>query len=321
MEWLALNDALRDSWDKIEGWMTGAIRALPNLIVAILILVAFFYLARFLRDLIFRLLGRVSEYSAVNRLLSTLAFVALILVGLLVSLSVLNLSTAVTSILGAAGILGLAIGFAAQDTVSNLISGVMISVRRPLREGDLVDTNDTFGVVDQVNLRATVVRTPTGQIVFVPNKDVFQNRLTNYSRSGQRRVDIACGVSYGDDLAKARRVALEAIGALENRVQGRDVELFFNEFADSSINFTLRFWIDFSRSQADYLAAQSDAIMALKQAFDENEITIPFPIRTLDFGALGGVTLSEELNAADEAAAEMERRDAGNRDSRRDAPR
>ncbi|MGI9037531.1 MAG: mechanosensitive ion channel family protein [Gemmatimonadota bacterium] len=302
-----MNDALRDSWDKIEGWMMGAIRALPNFIVAILILVVFFYLARFLRDLIFRLLGRVSEYSAVNRLLSTVAFTGLILIGLLFSLSVLNLSTAVTSILGAAGILGLAIGFAAQDTVSNLISGVMISVRRPLREGDLVDTNDTFGVVDQVNLRATVVRTPTGQIVFVSNKNVFQNRLTNYSRSGQRRIDLSCGVSYGDDLEKAKRVALEAVGALENRVQGRDVELFYNEFGDSSINFTLRFWINFSRSQAEYLAAQSDAIMALKRAFDDNEITIPFPIRTLDFGALGGVTLSEELGEADRAAAEFDR--------------
>jgi small conductance mechanosensitive channel len=221
---------------------------------------------------------------------------------------VLNLSTAVTSILGAAGILGLAIGFAAQDTVSNLISGVMISVRRPLKEGDLVETNDTFGVVDQVNLRATVVRTPTGQIVFVPNKDVFQNRLTNYSRSGQRRVDLSCGVSYGDDLEKAKRVALEAIGGLEKRVKGRDVELFYNGFGDSSINFTLRFWIDFARSQADFLAAQSDAIMALKRAFDENDITIPFPIRTLDFGALGGVTLSEELGEADRAAAELDRR-------------
>lgn len=303
-----MNDALRDSWDKIEGWMMGAIRALPNLVVAILILVGVYYVARFVRDLIFRLLSRVSEYNTVNRLLSTMAFVGLILVGLLVALSVLNLSTAVMTILGAAGILGLAIGFAAQDSVSNLISGVMISVRRPLREGDLVDTNDTFGVVDQLNLRATVVRTPTGQLVFVPNSDVFQNRLTNYSRSGQRRVDLACGVSYGDDLEKAKRVALEAIEGLEKRVQGRDVELFYNEFGGSSINFTLRFWIDFSRSQADFLAAQSDAIMALKRAFDENDITIPFPIRTLDFGALGGVRLSEELSEADRAAAQHDRR-------------
>ena len=293
-----LNDTLQATWDKVGDWLAGAIRALPNLVVAILIIVLFFYVARWARGWIYRLLGRVSDYRAVNRLLSTVGFVALIALGVLVALSVLNLNTAVASILGAAGILGLAIGFAAQDSVENLIAGVMISIRRPLREGDLVDTNDTFGVVDEVNLRSTVVRVPTGQLVYVPNSAVFKNRMINYTRTGQRRVDISCGVSYADDLEKAKRVAIEAIEGLESRVESKDVELFYNEFGGSSINFVLRFWMEFGRSQAEFLAAQSDAIMALKRAFDANDISIPFPIRTLDFGILGGVKLSEELNAA-----------------------
>ena len=145
---------------------------------------------------------------------------------------------------------------------------------------------------------STVVRVPTGQLVYVPNSSVFKNRLVNYTMTGQRRVDVACGISYGDDLEKAKRVALEAIEALDGRIPGRDVELFYEEFGGSSINFVLRFWIQFGRSQTDYLAARSRAVMALKQAFDENDITIPFPIRTLDFGILGGVPLREELDGA-----------------------
>lgn len=297
-----LNETMQATWDKVGGWLAGAIQALPNLVVAILVLVLFVFIARYVRGLTYRLLGRVSQYRAVNRLLSTVAFVALLGLGLIIALTILNLGTAVASLLGAAGILGLAIGFAAQDSVENLIAGVMISIRRPLREGDLIETNDTFGVVDQVNLRNTVVRTPTGQLAYMPNSVVFKNRLINYTSTGQRRVDLECGVSYGDDLEKAKRVALEAIEGLEERIQGREVELYYEEFGGSSINFVLRFWIEFGRSQAEYLAARSRAVIALKRAFDENDITIPFPIRTLDFGILGGVRLSEELDAAEVTA-------------------
>lgn len=291
-----LNEAWQSSWEKVEGWVTGAVEALPNFILAVIIFIAFYALAKFVRGVVSRMLSRVSDYQAVNRMLSTLAFVTLLAIGLVVSLGVLNLNQAVTSILGAAGILGLAVGFAAQDTVANLIAGIMISIRRPLREGDLVETNDTYGVVDQVNLRATVIRTGPGQLVFVPNSEVFSNRLINYTRSGERRVDIACGVSYADDLAKAKRVAVEAIEGLDMVARGRSVDLFYNEFGGSSINFVLTFWIGFAASHREFMEAQSQAIMAIKKAFDEHDISIPFPIRTIDFGiGSGGVSLREEL--------------------------
>ena len=293
-----VNEAIQAIWDKLADWLTGAIEALPNLVVAILIVVAFIYLSRFARRWTYRLLGRVSQYRAVNRLLSTIAFVGVLALGVMVALTVLNLDTAVASILGAAGILGLAIGFAAQNTVENLIAGIMISIRRPLREGDLVETNDVYGVVREINLRATVLLTGPGQFVYVPNREVFRTKLVNYSKLGQRRVDIDCGVSYADDLEKARRVALEAIEALPNRVDDRDVELFYGEFGGSSINFVLRYWIPFTTSHGEFLQAQSDGVMALKRAFDENDISIPFPIRTLDFGIEGGVPLATELRQA-----------------------
>lgn len=290
-----LNQTIEATWDKVGDWLAGAIQALPNLIVALIVVVLFVFIARFARDWTYRLLGRVSEYMAVNRLLSTLAFVLLLGIGATIALTVLNLDTAVVSILGAAGILGLAIGFAAQNTVENLIAGILISVRRPIREGDLVEADDVFGVVQEINLRSTVIGTGPGQFVYVPNGQVFRSKLTNYSKPGQRRVDVVCGVSYGDDLEVVRRVAIEAIEALQGRVEGRSVELFYDEFGGSSINFLLTFWIPFSSHHGAYMRARSEAIMALKRAFDEAGITIPFPIRTLDFGVPGGVTLAEQL--------------------------
>lgn len=294
-----LNEAIQATWDKVVGWAADAIQILPNLVVAVLLLVAFVFIARAVRRWTSRLLDRFSEFRAVNRLLSTFAFVALIGIGLMVALSVMNLSTAVASILGAAGILGLAIGFAAQNTVENLIAGIMISVRRPIREGDLVDTKDVYGVVQEINLRSTVISTIQGQLVYVPNGEVFRAKLVNYTKTGQRRIDITCGVSYGDDLEKVKKVAVDAIEALPDRVEGRGVDLYFNEFGGSSINFLLTFWIRFAHSHADFMQAQSEAIMAIKRAFDENDITIPFPIRTLDFGIVGGVPLKDQLEARD----------------------
>lgn len=296
-----VREALQATWDKIGGWLSDAIQAIPNLVVAIIVMVAFVYLARFARSWSYRLLGRVSEYHAVNRLLSTFAFVGLLAVGAMIALTIMNLGTAVASMLGAAGILGLAIGFAAQSTVENLIAGIMISVRRPLREGDLVATNDVFGVVQEINLRATVITTAEGQIAYVPNGSVFREKLINYTKQGQRRVDVACGVSYGEDLERVRDVAIAAVEALPGRIEGRGVEMFYDGFGGSSIDFLLTFWVPFTHHQGDYLTARSRAIQAIKQAFDENDITIPFPIRTLDFGIRGGVPLSEELGSGGSA--------------------
>lgn len=292
---LNLQDTLAAMTEKVTGWVEGFILALPNFVAAVLVLVLFWIGARIVRRILARALEHVSSYRAVNHLLSTIAYVSVLAVGLFVALGVLDLDKTVTSLLAGAGILGLAIGFAAQDSVENLLSGIMLSIRRPIRVGDLVETNGTFGVVQEVNLRETRVRTGPGQIVYIPNSDIYTEPLTNFSQLGRRRVEIACGVAYGDDLEEARRSAVGAIEGLEMRDESRDVEFYWEEFGASSVNFKVRFWIEFSASHADFLAARSEGMVRLKRAFDENGITIPFPITTLDFRVVGGTPLSEEL--------------------------
>lgn len=286
--------ALQGAVDKVIGWAESFVQMLPNIAAALLIVIVFYAVARLVRFLVRRIMDRVSSYTQVNNLLATIAYVAALAIGLFVALSVLNLSKAVTTLLAGAGVIGLALGFAFQDIAANFISGILLAVRRPFTENDIIETNDYSGVVEEINLRTTKLRTFQGQTVLIPNSAVFSNPLVNYSQLGTRRIDLSCGVAYGDDLEKARRVALEAIEAIDYRDQSRDVELFYNEFGGSSINFTLRFWIDFS-AQTDFLEAQNDAIMRLKKAFDESDVTIPFPIRTLDFGVVGGEKLSDVL--------------------------
>ncbi len=279
--------------EKLDGWLEQLVLLLPNLLVALLVVVAFWLAAKLVKKALVRLLDPIVP-GQIARLLGTLAYLATLIVGVSVALGIVGLQKTVASLLAGAGIIGLALGFAFQDIAANFMSGVLLAIRRPFRVGELIETNDFFGTVQRITLRSTEIRTPPGQIVLVPNSQVFQNPIVNFSRTGERRVDLSVGVAYGDDLEKARSVAVAAVEQIEARQADRPVELFFEEFGDSSINFVVRFWIDFSR-QAEYLAARSEAIERVKVAFDEAGLTIPFPIRTLDFGVVGGEKLSEEL--------------------------
>jgi small-conductance mechanosensitive channel len=279
---------------KLEEWLTTTIEMLPNLAVALLVVLVFYVIAKGIRRFAGNVLSRVTANKTVTGLVQTIMGVSVIGIGVFIALSILNLDGMVTSLLAGAGIIGLALGFAFQDIASNFISGVLLSIRHPFGIGDIIETNSLFGTVEKLNLRNTVIRTPQGQIIYVPNKVVYGNPFINYTKNGQRRIDLACGVSYGDDLEKARKVAIEAIQELDMRDTSKDVELYFDEFGGSSVNFKLRFWIAFDKLP-QYWGAQSEAIIALKKAFDENNIMIPFPIRTLDFGIRGGEKLSASM--------------------------
>jgi small conductance mechanosensitive channel len=277
---------IEKAWDqliaKVLGWAHDFILLLPNLAVAVVVVVGFWLLAKLVRDLLHRLLRRISHSEQVNRLLGQTVFLAFIVAGLFVALGIVGLQKTVASLLAGAGILGLALGFAFQDIAANFMAGIYLSIERPFRAGNLIQTKDIQGIVNRVHLRWTEIHIPQGQVVMVPNKQVFENPITNFTAPGERRVDLKAGVSYGDDLDKVKRVAVEAIGAVSARKPDREVELFFQDFGDSSINFVVRFWIEFASKQSDYLRAQSEAIERLKKAFDENGITMPFPTRTLD---------------------------------------
>jgi len=297
---MEIADAYNLIMDKLETWIDTFIQMLPNLVVALLVLIVFYVIGKLVRKAVNKLLDRVTSNKTIIHLLETIVGVMVIGIGVFIALSILKLDGAVTSLLAGAGIIGLALGFAFQDIASNFISGIILSIRHPFGIGDIIKTNDFYGTVEKMNLRNTIIHTPQGQIVYIPNKSVFENPLENFTSSGERRIDLACGVSYGDDLEKAKEVAIEAVKTLDNYNEDRGVEFYYDEFGGSSINFKIHFWVNF-HTNTDFLSARSDAIMAITQKFDENDIMIPFPIRTLDFGIRGGEKLSSMLGNGKEA--------------------
>lgn len=289
-----INKAVELLLSKLEDWGEHLVLMLPNLFVALILLVITFYVARVIRDGLDRVIGRISHSAALNNLISTLLYIALLSIGFFFVLSVLQLDRVVVSLLAGVGIVGLALGFAFQDIAANFISGIIIAVQKPFGVGDMIETNDYFGVIERVSLRTLDIRKPSGELVKLPNKMVFENPVTNFSSSGIRRLDVDVGISYGEDLEKVQQVVIGALQDVKNRVKTRDIEVMYDGFGDSSIDFKARFWITYSR-QIDFVSAKSDAIIKIKKAFDANDIMIPFPIRTLDFGIKGGEKLSEHL--------------------------
>src|SRR3954452_3631445 len=166
------------------GWMRDFILLLPNLAVAVAGLVGFWLLAKLARNLLHRVLRRVSHSEQVNRVLGQTVFLALVAAGLFIALGILGLQKTVASLLAGAGILGLALGFAFQDIAANFMAGIFLSIEHPFRAGHLIQTKDFLGVVQRIHLRWTEVVTPQGQLALIPNKQVFENPITNYTTTG-----------------------------------------------------------------------------------------------------------------------------------------
>lgn len=287
--------------EKLETWLNTAIEMLPNLAAALLVLIAFYIISSIIKKYSGKLLHKVTTNKTIVGLAQTVLGVLILGAGVFIALGILNLDGTVTSLLAGAGIIGLALGFAFQDIAANFISGILLSVRHPFGIGDIIDSNGYLGTVQKLNLRNTIIKTPQGQIVYIPNKEVYENPFMNYTKNGERRIDLQCGVSYGDDLEKARKLTIETIENLEGIDKKKGVEFFYEEFGGSSINYVVRFWVDF-RTLPDFWAPRSEAIMAIKKVYDENDIMIPFPIRTLDFGIRGGEKLNTMIKNGTEAS-------------------
>lgn len=283
--------------EKLSTWFDIMVENLPNLVLAIILIVFTIFIAKSIKRLSASYIHKLGTNETISRFLSQLIFLGILIFGIMLALSVMDLTKTVSSILAGLGIIGLALGFAFQDTAANFISGIYITFNQPYKLGDIIKTHDGHeGSVLEINLRVTKIKTYNGPIVYVPNRYLFQECFTNFTEFMQRRVQIECGVSYGEDLEHVEKIALESARNVSSRLESEEPTLFWTGFGDSSINFTLNIWCKFDENNLDFIPVRNEAIISLKKAFDKNDIMIPFPIRTLDFGIKGGTQLNKELS-------------------------
>ncbi|MEN7549894.1 mechanosensitive ion channel family protein [Rapidithrix thailandica] len=281
--------------EKIVNWLVGFIDLLPNLLIATFVIVVTLQIAKLLKKASLSLFEKFIDNVTIRRLFSILLYYFVVIEGILITLNILNLDETVTSLLAGAGIIGLGLSFAFQNIATNIISGIIIAVERPLRVGDLIEINEYMGVVKQIDLRVVHLKTFDGQIVLIPSKEIIENPFTNFHSTPGRKVKLEVGVSYAENLEFVQNVVRNTLMDLPYITYKDDMLINYTTFNESSIDFEVYFWIN-SNHQADYLMAKNKAIIEIKKAFDQNDISIPWPIRTIDFNIKGGKALSEQIN-------------------------
>lgn len=213
----------------------------------------------------------------VARLLARL--VALVAFGLGFVYALDRVGVSIAPILGLLGLFGLAIAFAFQEVLENFIAGVFLSVRRPFSEGDEITTDDYEGVVEDVSLRAVTMKTYDGQRVYIPNASVWRNPIVNHTELDSRRTTLVVGVGYDTDLQEAGTLLEETLRSVEGVHLDPAPQAYAHEFADSSINYALRFWHD--STIASVWKVRDGVTKAVKRALDDANIEIPFPQRVI----------------------------------------
>ncbi|MCE6988255.1 mechanosensitive ion channel family protein [Dyadobacter sp. CY323] len=265
---------------KLDRWFVDGVRFVPNVVLAIVILVIFRFLARYGSRFMERILSRASQNIALVSLVSAITRISIVMTGLFFSLGVLGLDKTVTSLLAGAGVLALALGFAFQDLTTNFISGAFIAIQRPIKVGDVIETNGFTGKVLSIGLRSVKLDNFAGQHVEIPSKDIFQKPIVNFTFSGERRVQMECSIGYKDDLSIVENLALSAINQLPFLQKLKPIELNFIRFSEKSIDFEILFWIN--QDKIGPGPAKSIAMKAVKRVFDENGIAFPTPGKVVD---------------------------------------
>jgi len=277
-----LNESIKGIWDKMGSWLDSLILNLPNFILAVIVFMLFVYIAKLAAKFADRLLRKKGSQASIRQITTKVVKLLVILIGFFVALGLLNLDKVLTSVLAGAGVVGLAIGLALQGTLNNTFSGVIISFLPELQIGDWVVTNGYAGEVVEINLRNIVVKESDNNYVMIPNSKIIEEPFKNFTRTARSRVMINCGIGYSSDLEFVQKLTTETMQDLFPQRGNEEVEFMYEAFGDSSINFVVRFWTDVTRNK-DVLVAKNKGIIAIKKAFDQNGINIPFPIRTIDF--------------------------------------
>ena len=259
-------------WQGIIDYLSiNAIDLAGNVVVALII----FYGGRWLTGLAVGALRKLMQGQEVDKTLESfvcnLVRMALMVVVIIAAISALGIQTA--SFIAIFGAAGLAIGLALQGSLSNFAAGVLIVLFRPYKVGDFVEAAGISGAVVQVQILTTILKTGDNKQIIVPNSQIMDSIITNYSANDTRRVDMVVGVSYDDDLDKVRKTVEELVAADDRILDEPACTIAVSELADSSVNFVVRPWVRTS----DYWGVMFDLTEAIKKRFDQDGISFPFP--------------------------------------------
>lgn len=276
--------------DEISDSLSGLLSAMPLIGIALAVAVAVGLLGHFLASLM-SFWKRVTPNIFLAELVATSVRVIFIGLGIFIALDILNATAVLGAVLGGAGVIGLAVGFALRDTVDNYVSSIMLSIRQPFRANDHVLIGDREGHVVRLTSRATILMTPDGNHLRIPNATVFKAEILNYSRNPERRFTFELGIDAEDDPAAAVETGLRALNAELFVLDVPEATAEIREVGDSNIIIAFHGWID--QRKNDFKKARGAAIRVTKNILEESGFALPEPIYRLRFdGASPPITVA-----------------------------
>jgi small conductance mechanosensitive channel len=252
-----------------------------NIITALAVFIIGRWIAKGVVNILKRMLSKGGIDETLCGFLGKIAYAALLIAVIIASLDQLGVDT--TSVLAVFATAGLAIGLALKDSLSNFSAGVMLILFKPFKLGDFVEAAGSAGVVEQISIFNTIMRTGDNREIIIPNAQIYGGTIVNVSAKETRRIDLVFGIGYNDDIRQAKQI-IEKIMAEDKRIlEDPEPSVAVGELADSSVNLNVRPWVN----SADYWPVRADLLQIIKENFDASGISIPFPQQDVHMHSIG----------------------------------
>ncbi len=276
-----MNELLETIINSSKELIGSSVKILPGLLTALILILLTRYAAQFIRQLATQVGKRTVRSKSLQLLLSKTCYITVWVVGVLIACVAAFPGLRLGDIIATLGLGSVAIGFAFQDIFKNFLAGILLLLQEPFRIQDQVIIGDYEGTVERIDIRTTKIRTYTGEQVLLPNATVFTSAVQVRTAFNSRRTDLAVGVDYNTPLSDAAEILQRTIQEVDGVLGNPNPEVDLVSFGDSSIDFIVRYWT--LPQQKEVRQTQTKAIVAIKKAFDQADINIPYPIRTLYF--------------------------------------
>lgn len=257
------------------------IERIPYFVAALVVMIIFWLLSLFFKKIVRRLLGNRSHHQNLVKVFQRVGSALIFFIGFMIAMVIAIPGFTPAKLIGALGIGSVAIGFAFKDIFQNLLSGILLLISEPFRIGDQIVSGNYEGTVEDIKIRATTIKTYDGRQVVIPNSDLYTSVLTVNTAYKQRRLQVAIGIGYEDDIEMAKAEIIKALENSDTVSTKAKPSVIATGFGDSTIDLMVRWFIE-DGTQANKVASIHQVIVKIKTALDAAGVNIPFPIRTLD---------------------------------------
>lgn len=267
--------------DSANEMVVGFLERIPYFVASLVVIVIFWLLSIVFKKVVYKLLGSRSRHQNLVKVFQRVGGALIVFIGLIIAMVIAVPGFTPAKLIGALGIGSVAIGFAFKDIFQNLLSGILLLLSEPFRIGDQIVSGEYEGTVEDIKIRATTIRTYDGRQVVIPNSDLYTSALTVNTAYKQRRLQLAVGIGYADDIVEAKSVIMKALDRANSVSKQASPTIIAVNLGDSTIDLVVRWFID-DGNQANKVTSIDQVLIEVKTALDKAGIDMPFPVRTID---------------------------------------